>query len=294
MDVGLELVDSFLASLKVERGRSANTLAAYRSDVMRFLQWHDPDSEPTPLEMEGYAQHLVAEGLAQRSIARAFSALRTFFAWLREDERMATDPMANMVRPRMGTKLPDVLSIAEIQQLLGAADGVGPRALRDRAMLELMYAAGLRVSELIGIDVREVNLHRGFVSVIGKGDKQRLVPLGEAAMRSVRVWLDQGRPTWLSGGRRADELFLTPRGKPMTRQAFWKRLKVLALKAGIAKRVTPHTLRHSFATHLLAGGADLRTVQVLLGHADITTTQIYTHVDRSELRRMYDRYHPRA
>ncbi len=293
MDVGLETVDRFLIALKVERGRSDNTVAAYRRDVSRFVDWHE-QGEPTPLQMDAYAAYLVEQGLSQRSIARAFSALRTFFAWLREEGDMQTDPLAAVVRSRLGTKLPDVLSVGEVEALLTATTGSDTRALRDRAMLELMYAAGLRVSELVGISVRQVNLRRGYVSVIGKGDKQRLVPLGDAALASVKTWLEDGRPAWLLDGRPPEEMFLTHRGKPMTRQAFWKRLKGLALKAGIGRRVTPHTLRHSFATHLLAGGADLRTVQVLLGHADITTTQIYTHIDRTELRRMYDRYHPRA
>lgn len=297
MDIGPEHVDRFLHVLRVERGRSPNTLDAYRRDVLRFLHWHrDADAEPTPMEMNGYAAWLNAgEGLSPRSVKRAISALRTFFLFLREEGAMAEDPLAHLQQPRTGRKLPSFLSVEEVARLLAATGGNDPRAMRDHAMLELAYAAGLRVTELVSVQTRQVNLRRGFVSVVGKGDKQRLVPIGDAAMRAVERWLAHGRPSFVKDARRPPAaLFLTARGAAMTRQAFWKRLKQLALKAQITRRVSPHTLRHSFATHLLAGGADLRSVQVLLGHADITTTQIYTHVDRTELRRMYDRYHPRA
>ena len=203
--------------------------------------------------------------------------------------------MAQIKAGKSGVKLPEVLSIPDVAQLLSALSGTDPLTLRDRAMLELMYAAGLRVSELIHIRINEVNLQRGFASVVGKGNKQRVVPLGEAAMAAIRRWLSDGRPHYVNtNGKDSEAMFLTGRGGPMTRQGFWKRLRTWAVTAGLSRRVTPHMLRHSFATHLLMGGADLRTVQVLLGHADITTTQIYTHIDRTALRRMYDQYHPRA
>jgi len=208
---------------------------------------------------------------------------------------METDPLANMYRPQIGLKLPNVLSIEEMAQLIAAPEGDAPRSLRDRAMLEMGYAAGLRVSELISLRMAQVNRQRGFVSVIGKGNKQRFVPIGQSAMSSLEQWIHNGRPCWIEKAKRAhDGIFITPRGNCMSRQAFWKRLKHWALVAGVSVDITPHTLRHSFATHLLIGGADLRTVQILLGHATITTTQLYTHIDRSELRHMYERFHPRA
>ena len=292
MDLAATHVDGFLQRLRVEDGDSAHTVEAYARDIARFLEWHAEPTEPTPPEMEAYAIHLHGEGMSARSIGRAFSALRTLFRYLRDEERMVGDPLASFQRPKGALKLPDVLSVADVRELLHAASGDAPLAIRDRAMMELAYAAGLRVSELVGLEMRELNLRRGFVSVIGKRDKQRLVPIGDAAMAAVGRWLAHGRAAWLRPPSEA--VFVTPRGGAMTRQGFWKRLKHWALVAGITRRVSPHTLRHSFATHLLIGGADLRTVQVLLGHADITTTQIYTHLDTTDLRRMYERCHPRA
>ena len=296
MNLRIEIVDTFLHVLRVERSRSQNTVVAYERDVRRFLDWHAAEGEePTFLEMERYAGHLSTEGLGRRSVARAMSALRTFFAFLREEKLMDTDPMARIEQPRQDLLLPDVLSRAEVERLLLAPVGDGPRELRDRAMLELAYAAGLRVTELVTLTTRSLNLRRGYVQVIGKGDKERLVPIGDAAVGAILLWLQEGRPVWAKKSTAAGEsVFLTNRGGPMTRQGFWKRLKHWALACGIAANVTPHTLRHSFATHLLAGGADLRTVQVLLGHSSIATTEIYTHIDTSELRRMYDAAHPRA
>jgi integrase/recombinase XerD len=294
MDVSPALVDQFIHLLQVERGCSQHTLDAYSRDVARCLNWHEGPGEPDSNDIADYIAFLSQSKLAQRSISRALSALRTFFRFLRDEQQMSGDPMATVQRPRLAMKLPDVLSINEVRRLLEAAAGADPRSLRDRAMLELAYAAGLRVTELINVRINRLNLQRGFVSVIGKGDKERLVPVGSVALSAVREWLAQGRKDMLPPGAPSEHLFITARGGPMTRQCFWLRLKQLALKAGIVRRVSPHTLRHSFATHLLIGGADLRTVQVLLGHADITTTEIYTHVDRSELRRMYDRFHPRA
>ncbi len=295
VNVGEREVDGFVHRMKVEHNKSDHTLEAYQRDVLRFLVWHDQPGEPTPNDMDAYQQHLADEGLSGRSVSRALSALRTFFGYLRERGLLTTDPLLGVARAKEGLHLPDALSIEEIQALLEATAGSSPLALRDRAMVELGYAAGLRVSELIAVGMRDLNLRRGFVSVIGKGDKQRLVPVGEAAMDAAKAWAHNGRPTWIKDERRPPSaLFITSRGGPMTRQGFWKRLKRLALAAGIQRNVTPHTLRHSFATHLLAGGADLRVVQVLLGHANIVTTQVYTHIDKQQLRRMYDTHHPRA
>jgi integrase/recombinase XerD len=245
--------------------------------------------------MEDYTGHLADNGLSQRSIGRHLSALRTYFRYLREEGLMNTEPLVQMHRPRKALRLPNVLTVTEVQRLLAAINEDSARSLRDRAMLEVTYAAGLRATELVLLASKQVNMTRGFVSVIGKGNKERLVPLGESALGALQAWIQHGRPQMVRADKpTTDAVFLTARGKPMTRQGFWKRLKHWAVVAGIDRSVYPHTLRHSFATHLLIGGADLRTVQVLLGHADITTTQIYTHVDRTELRRMYDQCHPRA
>lgn len=294
MQLSSTWVDQFIHTLQVERGCSQHTLDAYSHDIARFMNWHQSDTEPDSMDLADYTLFLTESGLAQRSISRALSALRTFFRFLRDENAMTGDPMARLQRPRMAMKLPDVLSIAEVKSLLATTTGADALSIRDRAMLELAYAAGLRVSELVNTTIEQLNLNRGFLSVIGKGDKERLVPVGSVAMEAVRFWLAEARAILLPLGAKSKHLFITGRGGPMTRQGFWKRLKLLALRAGITRRVSPHTLRHSFATHLLMGGADLRTVQVLLGHVDIQTTEIYTHVDRSELRRMYDRFHPRA
>ncbi|MFT7621317.1 MAG: integrase/recombinase XerD [Myxococcota bacterium] len=291
-------VDGFVHLMKVEHGKSDHTLEAYQRDVLRFLAWYEREGspgEPTPIELDAYAQQLADDGLAGSSVARAVSALRTFFGYLRDNQRLDSDPLRGLVRPKSGLHLPDALSPQEIRDLLAAPGEAKPNDIRDQAMLELGYAAGLRVSELCHVGLHDLNLRRGFVSVIGKGDKQRLVPVGDAAMESARRWLANGRPRWVKDPKHPGKaLFITARGGPLTRQGFWKRLKHWALVAGIQRNVTPHTLRHSFATHLLLGGADLRIVQVLLGHANIVTTQIYTHIDKRELRRMYDRSHPRA
>jgi integrase/recombinase XerD len=294
MQVSATLLDQFLHTLRVEHGCSQHTLDAYSRDISRFLAWHEPDAEPMATCIPDYTYYLSEGGLSQRSISRALSALRTFFRFLREENAMVGDPMTRLQRPRIAMKLPDVLSIREVQALLAATDGADALSIRDRAMLELAYAAGLRVSELVNISTAQLNLSRGFLSVIGKGDKERLVPVGSVAIEAVQRWLAEARETLLPAGATSKFLFITGRGGPMTRQGFWKRVKTHALRAGIKRPVSPHTLRHSFATHLLMGGADLRTVQVLLGHSDIQTTEIYTHVDKSELRRMYDRFHPRA
>ncbi len=307
MKLDAELIDRFVYALEIEHGRSTNTRSAYQRDLVRFSTWLEaptlegariPLGEPlSTANMETYRAHLLTDGgLDPRSVERALSAIRTFFAFLREEGLMDHDPMAALATPRLGRKLPDVLSIVDVQKILLAPGSPEPRDLRDRAMFELAYGSGLRVSELVGLPADGLHLDRGFVSVIGKGDKQRLVPFGQEAHRALLTWLGYGRPDWAGrGGKKpSNAVFITDRGKPMTRQGFWKRLKHWALVAGVHRRVTPHTLRHSFATHLLMGGADLRTVQTLLGHADIATTEIYTHIDRSELRRMYDRCHPRA
>jgi len=228
-----------------------------------------------------------------RSQARALSAIRSFHRLLVAERLCTADPTENMGSPRPGRRLPGVLSGGEVERLLRAPDPRTPAGRRDRAMLELLYATGLRVSELVTLSVNDLHLETRMVLARGKGSKERLVPVGAPAAEAVRLYLASARQALLRG-RRTQDLFVTPRGARMTRQGFWKLIGRYARGAGIGKRISPHQLRHSFATHLLAGGADLRAVQAMLGHADIATTQIYTHVDRTQVRRLYDRHHPRA
>jgi integrase/recombinase XerD len=241
------------------------------------------------------AGHLVTlsqAGLSARTQARALSSIRGFFRFLVQERRQQLDPTELLEGPRLLRKLPDVLNRDEVLRLLNAPLGVKPNRIRDRAMLHTMYAAGLRVSELVNLDLADLNLEEGFVSALGKGNKRRLVPIGEHARSALAEYLTEVRPRWAKPASRA--CFVTSRGKPMTRQSFWSLAKRYARAAGITKPISPHKLRHSFATHLLSGGADLRSVQTMLGHVDISTTQIYTHVSGDHLRKMHERYHPRG
>jgi integrase/recombinase XerD len=231
--------------------------------------------------------------LSARSVARHLVAVRNFFAFLLREGEAAADPTANIDLPRQWRTIPKYLSQAEVERLLAAPDADTAAGLRDRAMLELLYASGPRASELCGVQVRDLNLEVGVLRVTGKGGKQRLIPVGQSAVAAARAYLDSARATLLQG-RASGHLFVTTRGLAMTRQAFWRMVRQYGLKAGISRRLTPHLLRHSFATHLLEGGADLRSVQTMLGHADISTTQVYTHVLRSRLRQTVDQHHPRA
>jgi len=289
-------LDAYLSHLKVERGLSANTLDAYARDLGRFLGHLEREGRALDaLDVGVVAGFLVAiaeEGLSGRSQARVLSALRGFFQFLLREKAIAADPGELVDAPRLTRPLPAVLSRDEVLALLAAPRGDKPNRVRDRAMLHTLYAAGLRVSELVGLGLGEVNLESGFLTAHGKGDKRRVVPIGDLARDSIAVYLREVRPRWARPAERA--LFLTARGKPMTRQAFWLLIKRYAREAGIAKEISPHKLRHSFATHLLLGGADLRAVQTMLGHADIATTQIYTHVSGAHLARMVERYHPRG
>jgi integrase/recombinase XerD len=231
--------------------------------------------------------------LNPRSVARHLSVIRQFHRFLVREARATEDPTAHLEAPRPWQRLPVVLSSEEVDRLLAVRGAVTPQALRNQAMLELIYASGLRVSELIGLRLASLDLGIGIVRVVGKGDKERLVPVGETAANSLRAYLRDGRPR-LEKGRPSDSLFLGRHGQGLTRQMFWQLVKKIARAAGITKTVTPHTLRHSFATHLLERGADLRSVQIMLGHADIGTTQIYTHMSRTHLKAIYDKFHPRA
>ncbi len=289
-------IDRFLSYLAVERGLSANTLAAYSSDLQEikgFLRakgianW----DELTRDHISGYLQTLAAR-LSDRSKARRIAALRSFFKHLQTLGAIRDNPAARITFPKAGLSLPKVLSGPEVEALLQQPDVVQPLGKRDKAMLELLYATGLRVSELTDLQLRQLHLDPGYLVVLGKGGKERLVPLGEWAAEALKVYLEEGRSLLLKGGSRP-EIFLNHRGKNLSRQGVWKIIKHYALQAKIRQNISPHMLRHSFATHLLEHGADLRSLQTMLGHADISTTQIYTHVARTRLKEIHHKYHPR-
>ena len=291
-------IDRYLSFLTVEKGLSANTLESYSRDLQGFMAYL-ADQDVLRLEdiqttaILGYLIHLRRRGLNPTSRARHLVTLRGFFRFLHQEKVLPHDPAAIVELPKSGRHLPGVLSAAEIQALLAAPCVDRPLGLRDAAMLELLYAAGLRVSELIRLKVLDLNFDAGYVRVFGKGGKERVVPIGRPAMRVLTRYLDQARPLLLKGESSAF-LFVARRGRPLSRQGFWKLLKKYAAQAGIRHPVSPHTLRHSFASHLLEGGADLRVVQIMLGHADIATTQIYTHVSMERLQSIHQKYHPRS
>jgi integrase/recombinase XerD len=290
-------LDRFLEYLVVERGLGENSLEAYQRDLTRYLTYlEDRHRRAAALDRTEIPRYLLAlreAGLGPRSVGRHLSAIRQFHRFLVRQKLAAEDPTAHLEAPRPWRRLPGVLSSEEVDRLLAVREVATPQGLRNRAMLELMYASGLRVSELVGLRLGDVDLGLGIVRVVGKGDKERLVPVGDAAADSLRAYLKDGRPR-LAKGRASHHLFLGRHGRGLTRQMFWQIIKQTAVQAGIAKTVTPHTLRHSFATHLLERGADLRSVQLMLGHADIGTTQIYTHLNRTHLKAIYEKFHPRA
>lgn len=291
-------LDLFLAWLTVEKGLSANTRSAYAADLARYLNHLERlgQEEPDSIRSADLADFLARErqrGLSPRSRSRLLSAIRMFHKFLLTERYAATDPSSLIESPRTLRKLPSFLTTAEVEALLGAAAGDRPEDIRDLAMLELLYATGLRVSELVNLKLREVNLEVGYLMTMGKGNKERLVPIGDTARRRVAAYLERVRPGQDPHGS-THHLFLTRLGHAMTRQAFWNIVKKRALLAGIRTGISPHTLRHSFATHLLANGADLRSVQIMLGHADLSTTQIYTHVTRERLKQLHRELHPRG
>ena len=292
-------VDAFLDELRSGRRLSVNTLDAYArdlSDYRDFARHHRLSGWPeaTPAFVDGYFASLHRRGLASSTLARRRSALRGFHAWLARAGSPVPDPLVDLPPARRERRLPHALTIEEIERLIAQPEGEEPLALRDRAMLELAYASGLRVSDVLRLERTALDLRGRAVSVTGKGDKQRTVPFGRAAERALRAWLDRGRPLLARGARRRhDAVFLNARGGRLGRIGFWKILRARARSAGIASRVHPHALRHSFATHLLQGGADLRVVQELLGHASVATTAIYTHLDRAYLREVHRTFHPR-
>ena len=293
----IRVIEGFADALWVERGLSANSLNAYQTDLRQLARWLAGRGrrllEASREDLLNYLVHLHAAGRKARSTARVLSTLRQFYRHALREGWMTSDPSAQIDSPRLGRPLPKSLTEQEVDALLAAPPLDTPEGFRDRAMLELVYACGLRVSELVGLAPEQINLNQGVVRVVGKGGKERLVPLGEEATDWIARFM-RGPRQELLGGRLCDHLFPTRRGGGMTRQAFWYRIKQHARTAGIAKPISPHTLRHAFATHLVNHGADLRVVQLLLGHSDLSTTQIYTHVARERLRQLFDRHHPRA
>jgi integrase/recombinase XerD len=292
------LADQFLNYLLVEKGLSGQTIEAYSRDLSIYIDFIKLEGidDIAQADMLYILKHLIAlreDGLNARSRARHLVTLRGFYKFLAQEKYIKEDPSRTIDLPKTGLKLPEVMGVKEVSLLLQTPNLNNARGMRDAAMLEILYAAGMRVSELLHLKINDVNLEAGFVKVFGKGSKERLIPIGSHAQERVKEYIQSARPGLLKQ-HTSHYLFIARAGKPMSRQGFWKLIKQYALKAGIHKRITPHTLRHSFASHLLEGGADLRAVQVMLGHVDISTTQIYTHVTRDQIKKIHDKLHPRS
>lgn len=295
----LEIINEFLDYILIEKGLSRNTHQAYGRDLARFSKYLSSrgitPQGASSSDISGFIKNLMNEGLTVRSYARTLIAVRGFYKYLLRKKVIKETPCANIDIPRFKAKLPDFLTISEVDSLLDAPKADTPIGVRDKAMVEVLYATGLRVSELVTLEVNSVNLQQGVLTAFGKGSKERVVPIGEAAMNSVGRYMNESRGSFLKKSRENRYLFLTARGTRMTRQNFWAMLKRYALISGIeSRKIKPHILRHSFATHLLERGADLRIVQAMLGHADISTTQIYTHITKERLKRMHKEKHPRG
>ncbi|MEC5319413.1 site-specific tyrosine recombinase XerD [Brenneria populi subsp. brevivirga] len=291
-------IEQFLDALWLERNLAENTLASYRLDLRALAEWlahHDRDLlRAQAIDLQSFLAERVEGGYKATSSARLLSAMRRLFQYLYREKMRSDDPSAALSSPKLPQRLPKDLSEAQVDALLNAPSVDQPLELRDKAMLEVLYATGLRVSELVGLTLSDVSLRQGVVRVIGKGNKERLVPLGEEAVYWIEQYLEHGRP-WLLNGRTLDVMFPSNRAQQMTRQTFWHRIKHYAILASIdSEKLSPHVLRHAFATHLLNHGADLRVVQMLLGHSDLSTTQIYTHVATERLKQLHQRHHPRA
>jgi len=290
------LIDNFIDELWLEKGLSKNTLTAYRNDIQTFSNWYKGNSllEVERVVLLDYFAHRLKQGFSSRSTARSLSSLRAFYSHLTVRHNLREDPTSRVESPKLGRSLPKTLSEEEVERLIQAPDVYDDIGLRDRAMLELIYACGLRVSELISLDILNINLRQGVIRVIGKGEKERLVPMGEEALHWIERYINKSRPNFIKADNKITEVFLSKRGKAMTRQTFWYRLKEYAQLASINKELSPHTLRHAFATHLINHGADLRTVQLLLGHSSLSTTQIYTEVARHRMKELHNEHHPRG
>jgi len=291
-------IEAFLDAMWMERGLSANTLSAYRNDLQGLARWLHDGHHCSLLEASreillAYLAARIGAGARPRSSSRLLSSVHGFYRYLVREGRLQEDPSARIDAPKVARSIPKSLSESEVETLLSAPDTDTPLGLRDRSMLELMYASGLRVSELVRLRIGQLNMRQGVVRITGKGGKERLIPLGDEALFWLERYLAEGRPV-LIRGHQSDDLYVTHRGSGMTRQAFWHLIKRHARSAGISTELSPHTLRHAFATHLLNHGADLRVVQMLLGHSDLSTTQIYTHIARARLQELHTRHHPRG
>jgi len=291
-------IDEFLDALWSERGLGQNTLAAYGRDLKAFSQWSVQNNlellKISNTDVQAYIAYRAKKKCKASTLARVVSSLRRFYRYQLRENRMDVDPTALIESPTLGRSLPGSLSESQVDALLDAPDCGDPIGLRDKAMLELLYATGLRVTELVSVEQSQISLQQGVVRVIGKGNKERLVPMGDEAVVWLQKYKDVSRPDLMSGKGVCNFLFVTRRGSSMTRQAFWYLIKKYALKVGISQKISPHTLRHAFATHLLNYGADLRVVQLLLGHSDLSTTQIYTHVAKARLQSLHKAHHPRG
>jgi len=291
-------IDNFSNYLIVERGLAKNTLESYSRDLQKFINYLDKKgvqdlAQVSNLNVMSFLLELKSQGLSSRTTGRNLSVIRMFFRFLVGEDFLKADPTINIESPKISLHLPSVLSISEVDSLLAQPDSKTLRGMRDKTMLEVLYATGVRVTELITLKVNSLNLEVGYLIAFGKGSKERIIPLGDTAQQYVKEYLLLVRPKYFKGKGSAF-LFLNPSGKKLTRQGFWKIIKRYALKAEINKKLSPHTLRHSFATHLLERGADLRSVQIMLGHVDISTTQIYTHITQERLKKIHQQYHPRA
>ncbi len=293
-------IEDYIHFIRVERQLSANTLASYRRDLEAYAAHLEEQqhlkhfNEVTREHILLHLENLRQNGKTARTVARHISSIRSFHQFLLREKVTSTDPTVHLEMPQLEQRLPKVLSIEEVDALIGAPDRSKPQGIRDVAMLELLYASGMRISELTELDIEDVHLTMGFVRVFGKGGKERIVPLGRGAMDAVSKYLERARYELQGSYQKTNALFINQRGKRLTRQGCWKLIKQHAQKANIQKELTPHVLRHSFATHLIENGADLRAVQEMLGHADISTTQIYTHVSKTRLSEVYKQFHPRA
>ncbi|QQD19251.1 site-specific tyrosine recombinase XerD [Spongiibacter nanhainus] len=292
-----DIIDRYIDALWLEKGLSDNSLQAYRRDLTAWAAWLEGEGGSllgaSRADVLGYLGSAGSRRKSARSTARLMSCLRGFYRYQVREGRLQEDPVADIDAPRLGRPLPKSLSEADVEALLDAPDTDDPLELRDRAMMEVLYASGLRITELVSLRFAHVGLSQGVMRVVGKGDKERLVPLGEEALNWLQRYLRYGRPAMLADGE-SDVLFPSRRGRMMTRQTFWHRIKQYTLRAGIRAEVSPHTLRHAFATHLVNHGADLRVVQLLLGHSDLSTTQIYTHVARERMKSLHSAHHPRG
>jgi len=289
------LLDQFINYIRVERGLSNNTVEAYSRDLLLFFQFlEERELLLVKVSQDNLREYVstLGTGLSARSVARNISAIKTFFRFLVSEGKIKSSPARLLETPRISRRLPGPLSQQEVERLLSQPDPNSPKGQRDHAMFEILYATGLRVSELVNLKISNINLEAGYIRTVGKGSKERIVPIGDKAIEAVKEYLSIGRFQVIKG-RNSPYIFLNSRGHPMTRQGFWKIIKKYGKEAGIKQKVTPHSIRHSFATHLLEAGADLRSVQVMLGHTDISTTQIYTHVTRERLKELHEKCHPR-